>query len=161
MGRTPRDLVEIELNPAEARLYDRLRSAFVASDTADARARSRLGDLALLIPDLCVLLFRLLRDERVAIGDKAIALAGLAYVLSPIDLMPVLFFGPLGALDDLVVVTAAASRLVNHVHPDIVRMHWAGKGDVLDAIHRVSEWSERQLGKRFRGLLRRILPGVQ
>jgi uncharacterized membrane protein YkvA (DUF1232 family) len=105
-----------------------------------------------------VLLLRLLRDERVAIGDKAVALAGLAYLLSPIDLLPAFLFGPLGALDDLVVVTAAASRLVNHVHPDVVRMHWSGKGDVLDAIHRVSEWSERQLGKRFRGVLRRFLP---
>jgi hypothetical protein len=72
--------------------------------------------------------------------------------------MPALLFGPLGALDDLVVVTAAASRLVNHVHPDIVRMHWAGKGDVLDAVHRVSEWSERQVGKRVRALIRRVLP---
>jgi uncharacterized membrane protein YkvA (DUF1232 family) len=161
VSRTPRDLVEIELNPTEARLYDRVRAAFVASGKARASARSSIGDLAFLVPDFCVLLFRLLRDERVAVGDKAVALAGLAYVLSPIDLMPVLLFGPLGALDDLVVVTAAASRLVNHVHPDIVRMHWAGKGDVLDAIHRVSEWSERQLGKRVRGLLRRILPGVQ
>jgi hypothetical protein len=30
---------------------------------------------------------------------------------------------------------------------------------VLDAIHRVSEWSERQMGTRLRGLLRRVLPG--
>ena len=159
MGRVPRDLVEIELNPVEARLYDRLRSAFVASGSGRA-SRSSGGDLALLIPDFCVLLFRLLRDERVAVGDKAVALAGLGYVLSPIDLMPTFLFGPLGVLDDLVVVTAAASRLVNHVHPDIVRLHWAGKGDVLDAIHSVSEWSERQLGKRFRGLLRHVLPGA-
>jgi uncharacterized membrane protein YkvA (DUF1232 family) len=152
--RTPRDLVEIELNPAERRLYDRVRAALVAGSGRS----SGMGDLALLVPDLCVLLLRLLRDERVAIGDKAVALAGLAYVLSPIDLLPVLVFGPVGALDDLLVVTAAASRLVNHVHPDVVRMHWAGKGDVLDAIHRVSEWSERQLGKRVRGVLRRLLP---
>jgi uncharacterized membrane protein YkvA (DUF1232 family) len=157
MRRTPGDLVEIELNPAEQRLYDRVRASLVAGGS---RRGSGLGDLALLVPDLCVLLLRLLRDERVAIGDKAVALAGLAYVLSPIDLMPALLFGPLGALDDLVVVTAAASRLVNHVHPDVVRMHWAGKGDALDAIHRVSEWSERQVGKRVRGLLRRVLPGV-
>jgi uncharacterized membrane protein YkvA (DUF1232 family) len=160
VSRTPRDLVEIELNPAEARLYDRVRASFVEAHGADGRAHSGLGDLALLIPDLSVLLFRLLRDERVAIGDKAVALAGLAYVLSPIDFMPAFLFGPLGAVDDLVVVTAAASRLVNHVHPDVVRMHWAGKGDVLDVIHRVSEWSERQLGQRVRRLLRRVLPGA-
>ena len=106
-----------------------------------------------------MLLARLLRDERVALGDKAVALAGIAYVLSPIDLVPAFLFGPLGALDDVLVVTAAVSRVVNHVHPDVVRSHWPGKGDVLDAIHRVSEWSERQLGTRLRSVLRRLLPG--
>jgi uncharacterized membrane protein YkvA (DUF1232 family) len=89
-----------------------------------------------------VLLVRLLRDERVAIGDKAIALAGVAYALSPIDLLPEFLFGPIGLLDDLLVVTAALSRIVNHVHPDVVRAHWPGKGDALDAIQRVASWSE-------------------
>jgi uncharacterized membrane protein YkvA (DUF1232 family) len=149
-------LVEIELNPAEQRLYDRVRGRMVAGGRA---RRSGLGDLLLLLPDFVVLLARLLRDERVALGDKAVALAGIAYVLSPIDLLPSLFLGPLGALDDVLVVTAAVSRIVNHVHPDVVRSHWPGKGDVLDAIQRVSEWSERQLGERVRGLLRRVLPG--
>lgn len=149
-------MIEIELNPAEGRLYDRLRRRLVRS----ARTRrSGLGDLLLLLPDFVVLLGRLLRDERVAIGDKAVALAGIGYVLSPIDFVPAFLFGPVGALDDLLVVTAAVSRIVNHVHPDVVRSHWAGKGDVLDAIQRVSEWSERQMGSRVRDLLRRVLPG--
>jgi uncharacterized membrane protein YkvA (DUF1232 family) len=149
--------VEIELNPTEQRLYDRVRASVVQGGRT---GRSGIGDLLLLLPDFCVLLARLLRDERVARGDKAVALLGIAYVLSPVDLLPTILFGPLGALDDVLVVTAAASRIVNHVHPDVVRSHWPGKGDVLDAIHRVSEWSERQLGARLRGLLRRVLPGV-
>lgn len=131
--------IEIELNPSERRLYDRMRAGVVASGR---RGRSGLGDLLLLLPDLGVLLVRLLRDERVAIGDKAIALAGVAYALSPIDLLPEFLFGPIGLLDDLLVVTAALSRIVNHVHPDVVRAHWPGKGDALDAIQRVASWSE-------------------
>jgi len=156
MRSSPPPHVEIELNPSERRLYDRMRASVVASGRS---RRSGLGDLLLLLPDFVVLLARLLRDERVALGDKAVALIGIAYVLSPIDVLPAFFFGPLGALDDVLVVTAAVSRVVNHVHPDIVRSHWPGKGDVLDAIHRVSEWSERQVGTRLRGLLRRVLPG--
>ena len=154
--RPPPHHVEIELNPSERRLYDRMRANVVESGRV---GRSGLGDLLLLLPDFVVLLARLLRDERVALGDKAVALAGIAYVLSPIDLVPAFLFGPLGALDDVLVVTAAVSRVVNHVHPDVVRSHWPGKGDVLDAIHRVSEWSERQLGTRLRSVLRRLLPG--
>src|SRR5262249_23402980 len=107
--------IEIELNPSERSLYERVRS-----HVADAGKSGRrgLGDLLMLLPAFCVLLSRLLRDDRVAGGDKVVALLGIAYVLSPIDLVPALFFGPLGVLDDLVVVTAAASRIVNHVHPD-------------------------------------------
>lgn len=38
----------------------------------------------LTIPDLVMLLARLVRDERVKIGDKAIALLSVTYVLSPL-----------------------------------------------------------------------------
>jgi uncharacterized membrane protein YkvA (DUF1232 family) len=148
--------VEIELNPSERRLYERVRAGLAPGGHS---GRSGIRDVLLLLPDFCVLLARLLRDERVAKGDKAVALLGIAYVLSPIDLLPALFFGPLGALDDVLVVTAAASRIVNHVHPDVVRSHWPGKGDALDAIQRVAEWSERQVGGRLRGILRRLIPG--
>jgi uncharacterized membrane protein YkvA (DUF1232 family) len=156
VSQARRQGVEIELNPSERRLYDRVRASVV-----DGRrtGRSGLGDILLLLPDFCVLLARLLRDPRVAKGDKAVAVLGIAYVLSPIDVLPAFLFGPLGALDDVLVVTAAASRIVNHVHPDVVRSHWPGKGDALEAIQRVAEWSERQVGGRLRGFLRRVLPG--
>jgi uncharacterized membrane protein YkvA (DUF1232 family) len=110
--------VTIELNPKERRLYDRLRSLVIQRAPGDT---SGVRDLILLLPDMTVLLGRLFRDPRVPVGSKLVALAGLGYVVSPIDLMPALIFGPLGLLDDLVVVGATLSRLLNHVHPDVVR----------------------------------------
>ncbi len=151
------DGIEIELNPRRIRLYDRMRTCLVPSRRD--RARSELGDVVLLLPDLTVLLARLLRDDRVAIGNKALALFGLGYVLSPIDLVPALLFGPVGWVDDLLVVTATLSRLLNHVHPDVVRSHWSGQGDALEAIQRASAWSERQLGGRLGEVLKRFVPG--
>lgn len=142
--------VEIELNPREQRFYDRLRSQV---SKVEVGARTGLRDLLLLVPDLAVLLSRLLRDDRVASGDKAIAILGLGYLLSPIDLMPAWLFGPLGVLDDLVVLGAAVSRIMNHVHPDVVRAHWPGQGDALVVIRDASEWSEREIGGRLRRLL--------
>jgi len=148
-----RDVVEIELHPEERRTYERVRSRIEPR----AQGRSGLRDVLLLLPDLTVLLLRLLRDPRVAVGDKAIAVLGIGYVLSPIDVMPAFLFGPLGALDDVLVVTAALSRILNHVHPDVVRSHWAGKGDALEAIQSVSDWSERQVGRRLAGVVRRLI----
>ena len=81
-------------------------------------------------------------------------------MLSPVDLMPEFIFGPIGLLDDLVVIAATLSRLVNHVHPDVVRSHWSGQGDALDVIQRVTAWCERQFTGRLQRVVRRLLrPG--
>lgn len=140
-----RGTVMIELNPKERRLYDRLRSQIVESPQ---NAPSGLGDLVLLVPDLAILLARLLRDERVPIFDKGIAVAGLAYVVSPVDLLPALLLGPIGMLDDLFIVAACISRLLNHVHPDVVRSHWSGQGDALEVVQSVTDWFEKELAVR-------------
>jgi uncharacterized membrane protein YkvA (DUF1232 family) len=145
--------ITIDLNPREQRLYDRLRRTVVSHAPAD---RSGLRDMLLLLPDLVVLLFRLFRDSRVPIGAKAIALVGIGYMLSPIDLLPGLVFGPIGLVDDLFVVAATLSRLLNYVHPDVVRSHWSGQGDALDAIQRATAWTEA----RVRGALGRLVPSV-
>ena len=143
--------ITIELNPREQRLYDRLRKGLVENGIGES---SGLRDLILLLPDLTVLLMRLLRDSRVPTTSKLIAVLGVGYVLSPIDLMPAILLGPLGWVDDLVVVSAALSRVINHVHPDVVRSHWPGKGDALEVVSRVSAWSESlfssKLAKRIR-----------
>ena len=143
--------ITIELNPREQRLYDRLRARVVRSKPGEA---SGLPDLLLLLPDLTVLLLRMLRDDEVPIGSKAIAVMGVGYALSPIDLLPSLLLGPVGLVDDLLVVTAALSRLVNRVHPDVVRRNWSGRGDALEEIQRVTLWSETFMRERIAGLLR-------
>ncbi len=147
--------VVIELGEREQRAYDRLRARI---RPVVPGASSDLRDLLLVFPDLFMLLTRLLRDDRVKTGDKALALFGVAYVISPLDLLPAWLFGPLGILDDVLVVAATLSRVVNHVHPDVVRSHWSGQGDALAWIQRAGDWSEQQFGRRMRGALRRLIP---
>jgi uncharacterized membrane protein YkvA (DUF1232 family) len=148
------DPVTIELNPRERRLYDRIRTQVVRREPG---AASGLREMLLLLPDLTVLLLRMLRDVRVPARSKAVALLGVGYVLSPIDLVPSLLLGPLGLVDDLLVVTAALSRLLNHVHPDVVRSHWPGQGDALAVVKRLTLWSESLFSGRLRDLLRGLL----
>ena len=150
------DRITIELNPREERLYDRLRSRLAASPSGPG-AGSGVRDFALLLPDLTVLLTRLLRDPRVPRGPKLVALLGLGYLLSPIDLLPEVLLGPIGLVDDLLVVSAALSHLLNDVHPDVVRAHWSGRGDALEVIQRVSGWSRGFLRRKFGAALRRVL----
>lgn len=145
--------ITIELNPRERPLYDRLRERVVPGRPG---ATTGARDLLLLLPDLTILLARLLRDGRVPLFEKGIAVAGIAYVLSPIDFMPALVLGPIGMLDDLFVVAACLSRLVNHVHPDVVRRHWSGQGDALEVIQSTAAWFEREFRLRISDLGQRL-----
>ncbi len=154
-GVAEQRVITIELNPKERRLYDRLRGQVVSARAPGAG--SGLGDLLFLLPDLTILLLRLLRDDRVPILYKGIALAGIGYVVSPLDFMPALLMGPFGLVDDLIIVSTAVSAMMNHVHPDVVRSHWAGQGDVLDVLHRISAWTENELVGGIRGVLRRVV----
>lgn len=149
------DIVTIDLNPRERRLYDRMRGQIVRLEPG---AGSGLRDVLLLLPDLTVLALRLLRDRRVPRGSKLLALVGVGYVFSPIDAVPALIFGPVGWIDDAFVVSAALSRILNHVHPDIVRSHWPGQGDALEAIQRVTNWTESLVTNRVRSLVEAVSP---
>jgi uncharacterized membrane protein YkvA (DUF1232 family) len=75
-------------------------------------------------------------------------------VISPLDILPGLLFGPIGLVDDLLVVSATLSQMLNRVHPDVVRSHWSGQGDALEAVQRVTLWSESLFTVRLRGFLR-------
>ena len=147
--------ITIDLNPSRQRLWDRVRGRMTAP--RPGVQGSGAADLLLLLPDLTVLLLRLLRDDRVPLAPKAVAVAGVAYVLSPLDLVPSLLLGPVGLVDDLMVVAACLSGILNRVHPDVVRTHWSGQGDALEAIERVTAWVEGQLV----GGLRRLWEGLR
>lgn len=148
----PEPVIVIDLNSKERRLYDRMRGALSGIDLVPG---SRFRDVVLLLPDLTVLLARLLRDRRVPLTSKLVALGGVGYVLSPIDVLPALLMGPLGLVDDVLVVAAALSHILNGVHPDIVRSHWSGKGDALAAIQRVTLWSNDLVVGSVRRVLNR------
>jgi uncharacterized membrane protein YkvA (DUF1232 family) len=146
--------VTIELNPRDRRAWDRFRAR--VTEERDPAEASGLHDLLLLLPDLSVLLARLMRDERVPRFAKILAFSGLAYVFSPLDFLPSLLLGPLGLLDDLIIVAAALSAILNRVHPDIVRGHWSGQGDALVAIQRVTSWVEERMSGAIRAGFSRL-----
>jgi uncharacterized membrane protein YkvA (DUF1232 family) len=144
----------LRLNERERRVYDRLRAQLVAREPG---AGTGLLDLMLLLPDAVVFLLRLLRDDRVSLGTKAVAMASVGYILSPIDLLPEFIFGPFGLVDDLLILAAGLSVLVNRVHPDLVRHHWPGQEDALEAIQRITGWAETQLAGGVWRILKRVL----
>jgi uncharacterized membrane protein YkvA (DUF1232 family) len=147
--------IEIDLNARERRMYDQIRARLISS-VGDGQ-RSRMAETLLTLPDLLVLLTRLLSDSRVPRSAKIVFMGAIGYVLSPIDLLPEFLLGPVGFLDDALVIAAALSRLVNDVHPDVVRSHWPGKGDALEGIQGLTDWAEQTITNRMPPFMRRWL----
>jgi uncharacterized membrane protein YkvA (DUF1232 family) len=98
-------------------------------DSGTRRSRRELatssanpGTLRMLY-ERATLTWRLLWDERVGFLPKLIPLGALVYVLSPVDLLPVLAVGPLGTLDDFGIILLALTLFIQVAPPDIVQEH--------------------------------------
>jgi uncharacterized membrane protein YkvA (DUF1232 family) len=101
----------------------------VAGRDADARA------LARFVPDCVVLFKRLLGDPRVDWWRKALLLVVLAYLVSPIDLVPD-FIPVAGQLDDVIVVVIGLRVLLRGSGPRLLAEHWPGPRRSLQVILR-------------------------
>ena len=115
------------------------------------------ADYVLLVPDLFLLVARLMLDPRIEGRHKVYMGAALAYVISPIDLLTERRFGPIGYLDDLVVIVAALNVLVNEADRQVVLEHWSGKEDLLGTIQKVLAQADQLVGA---GRLEKILAGL-
>jgi uncharacterized membrane protein YkvA (DUF1232 family) len=113
-------------------LYGALVAAvFAAGRATDARAVARL------FPDFLVLLRRLLGDARVPLRHKVSLALLLAYLASPIDLVPD-FIPVVGYLDDAALVVVVLRALVRSGGPELLREHWPGSGRGLALLLRLT-----------------------
>ena len=116
------------------------------SDAARGGASSELSpelmkagkEALLFLPRLVRLLYQLARDPDVPRQAKAVLGFTVAYLLSPIDIIPD-FIPVLGYLDDLYVVALAVSLVMELAGEDKVRQHWSGSQDVLEVVTRVNK----------------------
>jgi uncharacterized membrane protein YkvA (DUF1232 family) len=102
------------------------------------QAKSNLLEFISLIPAFIKLMYHLAKDPRVSLGDKAILGAAIAYVFSPLDLIPdIIPF--LGQVDDAYIVAIALQRLINSAGPEILKEHWEGSMDVFNTLQNAVE----------------------
>jgi uncharacterized membrane protein YkvA (DUF1232 family) len=74
------------------------------------------------LPNLVRLHWRLFRDVRVPLWPKALLVAGVVYVASPVDLLPDWLL-VLGQLDDLAIFLLAVRTFLNGCPPHVVQEH--------------------------------------
>ena len=115
-------------------------------------ARWILGSGLMLIPNFLKLLYRLFKDSRVPLAEKALLIGVIAYVVSPIDLIPDLV--PfVGQVDDLYLIALVVLRLLTRTGDDVLREHWDGRGDLASTVDKIDRAARYILPKKIRNIL--------
>lgn len=109
------------------------------------------------LPKYLRLLGGLIADRRVAIFDKLLVAGAIAYIISPIDLIPdfIPFFGE---VDDLFILMLALQHLVDNAGRRVLLDHWTGDPDDLGDLNLNAALAAAAffLPKRIRRRIRRV-----
>lgn len=117
-----------------------------------AQIKGRMKNMLMFLPNMVVLLGRLLKDARVPTVEKALFVAAIVYVISPLDFIPDVF--PfIGQVDDLYVVALTLLRLINRTDETVVQEHWSGGGDITSLANTIAGLAPMLLPKRVTRVL--------
>jgi uncharacterized membrane protein YkvA (DUF1232 family) len=138
-------------------------SALAAEERAGGSGAPRRGAKRTLtsyisqLPNFLRLLGGLILDRRVAALDKLVVAGAIAYIISPIDLIPD-FIPFLGEVDDVYLLVLAVQRLITNAGRRVVADHWVGNIADLRAmdLHKVLAAAAFFLPRRLRRKLRVI-----
>ncbi|MDQ6828649.1 MAG: YkvA family protein [Gemmatimonadota bacterium] len=120
---------------AARRSTGRAKRATIAIDPREAKTpraglkRTVLGTIRHL-PAYVRLLFGLMTDRRVSFVDKLLVGGAIAYIISPLDLIPD-FIPFLGEVDDVYFLMLALQRLTANAGRKVLVDHWSGDPDEL------------------------------
>lgn len=111
------------------------------------------------LPRYVRLLGGLFVDGRVSIWDKLLVVGAIAYIVSPVDLIPD-FIPFLGEVDDVYLLILALQRLIANTGRSVLLDHWSGRASDLrdenlqQALSAAAFFLPRVLRRRLRGRLR-------
>jgi uncharacterized membrane protein YkvA (DUF1232 family) len=138
------------------RFYDRIRESIRAF--LEKRAHlDKSAEYLLLVPDVFMLLWRLVNDARVNSKNKMLLGSGLAYFFFPLDIMPEALIGPIGYLDDLVFAVYLLNRVLADTDAEVLRQHWSGSEDVLSTITTVLNAADTLVGADLLARIKKML----
>ena len=124
-------------------------------DAAPTPARSTpdlLKEAVWALPATLNLLRKLMMDPQVPRRNKLLAVAGLAYLVSPIDLIPD-FIPVLGRFDDILLAAFAVDRLLRSVPPEVRERYWTGSPETLELVTGLLSWGADMVPPKVRRLL--------
>jgi len=153
------EIVEDSEHISKKRLqfYEKLR------ETITGFAQKKVGvkaekytEYVLALPDFFILLCRLFVDKRVKASQKLLVGGIIAYVMSPIDIIPD-FIPVIGYVDDLVLIVFGLNLVLNELDRQVVLDNWSGEQDVLGLMQKISAAAEEFLNKNILRKIKRAL----
>lgn len=115
-------------------------------------SKGRMRNFLMFLPNMVMLLGRMLKDARVPTAEKALFLGAIVYVISPLDFIPDVF--PfIGQVDDIYVVALTLLRLINRTDETVVRSLWSGGGDIVALADSIAGLAPKFLPKRVTRIL--------
>ncbi|HQR35447.1 MAG TPA: YkvA family protein [Blastocatellia bacterium] len=115
-------------------------------------AKGFLRSMIMLIPNFLLLLGRLFKDSRVPLAEKAILVGAIAYVISPLDLIPDVI-PVIGQVDDLYLIALVVLRLLARTDDAVLQEHWEGRGDLASTVNKIARAAQYVLPKRMQRIL--------
>jgi uncharacterized membrane protein YkvA (DUF1232 family) len=139
------------------RFYDRIRKSIHRYVERKGAAVEKTAQFLLLVPDVFILLWRLLNDARVNGKNKVLIGSSVVYFIFPLDILPEAFLGPMGFMDDLVFGVYVLNKILTDTTAEIVREHWSGQEDVLAMIQRVLNAADSLVGGNLVERIKRMV----
>ncbi|MFN0110987.1 MAG: YkvA family protein [Blastocatellia bacterium] len=115
-------------------------------------AKGFLKSMIMLIPNFLLLMGRLFKDSRVPLAEKAMLIGAIAYVVSPIDLLPDVI-PVIGQVDDLYLIGLVVLRLLARTNDEVIQEHWEGRGDLASVVNKIVRAAQFVLPKRMQRIL--------
>lgn len=124
-------------------------------DGKSIQTRDLVKDAVLMMPNIVKLVGRLLKDPRVPRRAKITLGLAVAYVMSPIDLIPEVI-PVVGWADDVILMMFAIDSLIDRAGSELVEEHWDGPGDLLGLVRDVVAISRNIVPKRLGQIIDRL-----
>ncbi len=137
--------------------YEKLRGRIITQLRLYTKNRyNTLIEYLMFLPDLFILLTRLMMDKRVSNSQHLLISAMIAYVIMPIDLIPDMI-PVIGYLDDLVFVVYGLNMILNDIDKQIVLENWSGEEELIYLLGAITDKANRMMNKKVLFMIRRIL----
>jgi uncharacterized membrane protein YkvA (DUF1232 family) len=121
--RGARDRTSAE-RPAKAKARSRPAEPAIRGSPRTGAKKTVMGYIGEL-PRFLRLLWGLITDPRVAMLDKLLVAGAVAYIVSPVDLVPD-FIPFLGEVDDVYLLVLSLRRLMENAGRAVMLSHWSG-----------------------------------